>query len=83
MIYNSLNLLCLWFFSNRLKKLFTIQFIIISQIAISQTSYVSTFDEIAKVYANPSGAYFGITTSGGFVAWGQSASAGGVLTDDS
>ena len=68
-------------FSNRLKKLFTIQFIIISQIAISQTSYISTFDEIAKVYVNPSGAYFGITTSGGFVAWGL-ASAGGVLTDE-
>ena len=68
-------------FFNRFKKLFTIQFIIISQIAISQTSYISTFDEIAKVYVNPSGAYFGITTSGGFVAWGL-ASAGGVLTDE-
>jgi hypothetical protein len=68
-------------FFNRFKKLFTIQFIIISQIAISQTSYISTFDEIAKVYVNPSGAYFGISTSGGFVAWGL-ASAGGVLTDE-
>jgi len=54
----------------------------VNQIATSQTSsYISTFDEIAKVYVNPSGAYFGITTSGGFVAWGDSG-AGGDLTYD-
>jgi hypothetical protein len=64
---------------NRLRVILILTFFV-NQIATSQTSYESTFNEIAKVYANPSGAYFGITTSGGFVAWGQS-DAGGVLTD--
>ncbi|MDA7694667.1 hypothetical protein N8817_07755 [Flavobacteriaceae bacterium] len=55
----------------RLRVILILTFFV-NQIATSQTSYESTFNEIAKVYANPSGAYFGITTSGGFVAWGQS-----------